>query len=165
MDSCQVVHTWWSSQILLTYYKEVKSKAVLGSCSIASSGNFPGSLMKIPDFNVGAIYEDRDQTLLNSMINSELSLAAGSLPTGANSAVLKGLNHLDLPTPSWCQLIFNCSGSSTAPCLIAEEDAHLGQTRSQKLKRKHQQGVLSTTFQSDLFNWCCVVSLLPWVLL
>lgn len=56
--------------------------------------------MKIPDFNVGAIYEDRDQTLLNSMINSELSLAAGSLPTGANSAVLKGLNHLDLPTPS-----------------------------------------------------------------
>ncbi|KAG6788371.1 hypothetical protein POTOM_004436 [Populus tomentosa] len=41
------------------------------------------------DFIVGAIYEDRNQTVLNSMINSELSLAAGSLPTGANSAVLK----------------------------------------------------------------------------
>jgi hypothetical protein len=47
---------------------------------------------------------------------------------------------------------FNCSGSSTAPCSIAEEDAHLGQNRSQKLKRNHQQGGLSTTFQSDLFN-------------
>lgn len=56
--------------------------------------------MKIPDFNVGAIYEDRNQTVLNSVINSELSLAAGSLPTRANSAVLKGLHHLDLPTPS-----------------------------------------------------------------
>ncbi|KAG6791757.1 hypothetical protein POTOM_000890 [Populus tomentosa] len=43
------------------------------------------------DFIVGAMYEDRNQTVLNNMINSELSLAAGSLPTGANSAVLKGL--------------------------------------------------------------------------
>ncbi|KAI9398087.1 hypothetical protein POPTR_003G121800v4 [Populus trichocarpa] len=161
LDSSQVTTDLVKSSNSENILQRGQIHAALGCCSNASSGKFPGSLIKIPDLNVAEVSEDREKTILNSITNLESSLAASFLATGSNSAVPKGLqlqgsastdtDHLDLSTfPLLMSPNLSNFGSSTACYSIAEEDVHLGQNRLQIQKRKRQQGDIRTTFQSEL---------------
>ncbi|KAH8513490.1 hypothetical protein H0E87_006672 [Populus deltoides] len=161
LDSSQVTTDLVKSSNSENILQRGQIHAALGCCSNASSGKFPGSLIKIPDLNVAEVSEDREKTILNSITNLESSLAASFLATGSHSAVPKGpqlqggastdTDHLDLSTfPLLMSPNLSNFGSSTACYSIAEEDVHLGQNRLQIQKRKRQQGDIRTTFQSEL---------------